>query len=179
MRFPSISCTVNCRNPQGFFPRGSTMLATKNISSRYDASISSANANARQVQTAAPFSEKILAPYHRVTRLQFLFLGKAIRFQSRVRLCNAVVRVRHRRPAIPALACQLSSFSLLRPPTPSVYAKNHPRQVLALQRRQRPKTSINGCDISKPSGSCRDSRFKSMKSPSMSCTNLQREQTRW
>ncbi len=143
MRFPSRSCTVNCRNPQGFFPRGSTMLATKNISSRYDASISSANANARQVQTAAPFSEKILAPYHRVTRLQFLFLGKAIRFQSRVRLCNAVVRVRHRRPAIPALACQLSSFSLLRPPTPSVTRKTTHVRFLrcSVDRGQRPRST--------------------------------------
>jgi hypothetical protein len=69
----------------------------------------------RQVRTVASSSEKISAPYHRVTPPQFLCLGRAIRSRSRVHLCNAVVRVRHQRPATPALACQLSSSSLLRP----------------------------------------------------------------
>src|SRR6267154_205469 len=68
----------------------------------------------RQVRTAASSSERI-SPHHRVTRPQFLCLGKAIQSQSRVHLCNAVVRVRHQRPATPALAGQSSAFSLLRP----------------------------------------------------------------
>src|SRR5712671_8066301 len=72
----------------------------------------------RPVRTAASSSEKISAPYHRVTRPQFLCLGKAIQSQSRVHLCNAVVRVRHQRPATPALADQSSAFSLLRPQNP-------------------------------------------------------------
>jgi len=66
----------------------------------------------RQVRTAASSSERI-SPHHRVTRPQSLCLGKAIQPQSRVHLCNAVVRVRHQRPATPALAGQSSSFSLL------------------------------------------------------------------
>src|SRR5438132_1775298 len=46
---------------------------------------------------------------------QSLGLGEAIQSQSPVHLCNAVVRVRHQRPATPALAGQSNSFSLLRP----------------------------------------------------------------
>src|SRR5882762_424067 len=57
----------------------------------------------RQVRTAASSSERI-SPHHRVTRPQFLCLRRAIQSQSRVHLCNAVVRVRHQRPATPALA---------------------------------------------------------------------------
>src|SRR6266436_1252427 len=66
----------------------------------------------RQVRTAASSCERI-SPHHRVTRPQSLCLGKAIQSQSRVHLCNAVVRVRHQRPATPAQAGQSSSFSLL------------------------------------------------------------------
>src|SRR5882724_12584758 len=68
----------------------------------------------RQVRTAASSFERI-SPHDRVTRLQSLCQGKAIQSQSRVHLCNAVVRVRHQRPATPALGGQSSSFSLLRP----------------------------------------------------------------
>jgi len=68
----------------------------------------------RQVRTAASSSERI-SPHYRVTRPQSPCLGKAIQSQSRVHLCNAVVRVRHPRPATPALAGQSRSFSLLRP----------------------------------------------------------------
>jgi hypothetical protein len=69
----------------------------------------------RRVRTVTSSSEKISAPYHRVTPPQFPCLGRAIRSQSRVHLCNAVVRVRHQRPAAPALACPLSSAFLLCP----------------------------------------------------------------
>src|SRR5208282_2192069 len=70
----------------------------------------------RQVRTATSSSERI-SPHFRVTRPQSLCLGKAIQSQSRVHLCNAVVRVRHQRRATPALAGRSSSFSLLRPPS--------------------------------------------------------------
>jgi hypothetical protein len=66
----------------------------------------------RQVRTAASSCERI-SPHHHVRRPQSLCLGKAIQLQSRGHLCNAVVRVRHQRPAAAALAGQSSSFSLL------------------------------------------------------------------
>src|SRR6266436_1832357 len=68
----------------------------------------------RQVRTAASSSERI-SPHPRVTRPQLLCLGKGIQSQSRVHLCNAVVRVQHQQPATPALAGQSSSFSLWAP----------------------------------------------------------------
>src|SRR5882762_4779860 len=68
----------------------------------------------RKVRTAASSSESI-SPHHRVTRTQSLCLGKAIQSQSRVHLGNAAVRVRHQRPATPALAGPSSSFSPFRP----------------------------------------------------------------
>src|ERR1700730_9259862 len=68
----------------------------------------------QQVRKVASSSERI-SPHYRVTRPQFLCLGKAIRSQSQEHLYNAAVRVRHQRPATPALAGQSSSFSLLHP----------------------------------------------------------------
>src|SRR6266849_9985219 len=86
----------------------------------------------RQVRTAASSSERI-SSHHRVTRPQSLCLGKAIQSQSRVHLCNDVVPVRHQRPATPELACQSSSFSLLRsqsPPSLSFMRQDRPRVKL-------------------------------------------------
>src|SRR5713226_5980365 len=89
----------------------------------------------RQVRTAASSSERI-SPHHRVIRPQSPCLGKAIQSQSRVHLCNAVVRVRHQRPATPALAGQSSSFSLLRP-------QSSPLVSFMQQDRQRVKLFLN------------------------------------
>ena len=129
--FPSGSLTVNCRSPP-FFPEDPrcSRLTTSvpGTTRRYLLQTPSE----RQVQTAASSSEKISAPYHRVTRPQFLCLGKAIRSQSRVHLCNAVVRVRHQRPATPALAGQLRSFSLLRPQRSPLCSKPPTRQIRTL-----------------------------------------------
>src|ERR1700736_1789012 len=125
--FPSGSLTVNCRSPP-FFPEDPrcSRLTTSvpGTTHRYLRQTPSA----QQVRKVASSSERI-SPHYRVTRPQFLCLGKAIRSQSRVHLCNAVVRVRHQRPATPALAAQLSSFFLWRPQRSPYATKPPTRQI--------------------------------------------------
>src|SRR5258708_32054648 len=98
----------------------------------------------RRVRTAASSSERI-SPHYHATLPPFPCLGKAIQSQSRVRLCNAVVRVRHQRPATPALAGQSNSFSLLRPhrspfwdtPTPHIRTPPHNTPPVSLANNSR------------------------------------------